>query len=456
MTRNRVHLFGTTSQRALWRDDRGSMLPLMAGLMLALVGTSALGVEILTWYVAKRELQRVVDSAAVQGIYVYANATGSDETAKRTTALKRANSFAVKNGASGTGNDGAMTCSTTSGTTGVLAICSDGGNLSSSFILATVGGTSQTRIQVDAKQIHQNMLGQMFTETTVIGTNGAAALVDTTSSSACILGLASTGVSVNLNGNPTVELDGCSVKSNGDLDTGGSSALLNVDGVYADSNITGNGQIASDADVKSGAFVDETADPYASYDYFSQCTAGTFTGRPQFDVANNTTTNFSPGYYLQTSSSKILGTANLTAGAYFIKGDVTVGSQGSINGLSAGVTLIICGNIDASGTAGISIVAPTTGTYAGVAIAANGTGTSKINGGSGTGADQNSINGLIYVPNGSLDFAGHADTGSADQCLQIVANTVTISGTSDFANDCTGYSNMQTIDASVNKVSLVY
>ncbi|GEM_PF-6794620 len=445
-----------TVLRVLWRDERGSMLPLMAGLMVSLLGISAVGVEIMSWYVSKREQQRVVDSAAVQGVYAYANATASDEATRRTTALKRANAFAVKNGASGSGNENSMICSTSTGSTGVLARCSDGAYLTSSFVLATVGSSSQTRVDVEAKQDHDNLIGRMFVGTTVIGSTGAAALVGTTASPACVLGLASTGTSVNLNGSPTVELEGCSVKSNGDLDTGGSSALLNVDGVYADSTITGNGQIAADADVKSGAFVDETADPYASFDYFSVCGSTSFNGRPQLDVGNNATVTFSAGYYLNNSSSKILGTARLSPGVYYVKGDVTVGSQGSLRGTGDGVTLVICGNIDASGTAGIDIVAPTSGAYAGVAIAANGTGTSKINGGAGsTSTNEVSINGLIYVPNGSLDFAGHADSGSANECLQIIANVVTISGTSDFANDCSAYSNMQAVNAAVNKVSVV-
>ena len=83
-----------------------------------------------------------------------------------------------------------------------------------------------------------------------------------------------------------------------------------------------------------------------------------------------------------------------------------------------------------------SIVAPTSGPLAGLAIFqdrnAPASGTDSFTGGS----TQN-ITGAIYFPTQSVTFNGGTTTGGAI-CTQIVASIITFNGNAAFNNNCTG------------------
>jgi hypothetical protein len=47
------------------------------------------------------------------------------------------------------------------------------------------------------------------------------------------------------------------------------------------------------------------------------------------------------------------------------------------------------------------------------------------------------LGGAIYVPSGAVNFSGAA--GSSTNCTQLIGNTVTFTGNSNFALNCNNY-----------------
>jgi len=89
-----------------------------------------------------------------------------------------------------------------------------------------------------------------------------------------------------------------------------------------------------------------------------------------------------------------------------------------------------------SSNAIINLTAPTSGPTAGIVFFGDRSmpvGTSfKLNGG---GAQ--TFGGALYLPKGALDFSGGSNTGTV--CTQIIANTISFSGNSDVAVNCSGF-----------------
>jgi hypothetical protein len=89
-----------------------------------------------------------------------------------------------------------------------------------------------------------------------------------------------------------------------------------------------------------------------------------------------------------------------------------------------------------NGNATIDLTPPKTGGTAGIVIFGDRrmpTGTVfKFNG----GATQY-LGGAIYVPQGAVNFSGGASTGTS--CTQLIADTVTFTGNSNFALNCSNY-----------------
>jgi hypothetical protein len=81
-------------------------------------------------------------------------------------------------------------------------------------------------------------------------------------------------------------------------------------------------------------------------------------------------------------------------------------------------------------------VAPNSGTYSGIAMfgdRAMPTGTTfKFNGGT-----QQVVGGAIYIPHGSVEYAGGAV--GATKCTQVIGDTITFVGNSKLAVDCSTY-----------------
>jgi hypothetical protein len=89
-----------------------------------------------------------------------------------------------------------------------------------------------------------------------------------------------------------------------------------------------------------------------------------------------------------------------------------------------------------TGGATINLTAPTSGPTAGIALFGDRnmpTGTNF----SFTGGDLQAIGGAVYLPKGSLSWAGNASV--SQRCTQIIADTISLTGDSGLSIDCSGY-----------------
>jgi hypothetical protein len=153
------------------------------------------------------------------------------------------------------------------------------------------------------------------------------------------------------------------------------------------------------------------------------------------------------------------GGTTLGAGAYLVTGYVALGANGGGNvtcsgsnlGLSgAGVAMVIGGASTpstgacsgysfcvASGYSSVVLTAPTTGTYANLAVLGPTTSTITAGASLAEGASGTSLSGAVYFPNGPVTLSGGSTVGNgASQCLTLIGSTVTLSGGTTAASSC--------------------
>ena len=308
---------------------------------------------------------------------------------------------------------------------------------------------------------------------------GGATLLKSTSGfgdgTITINGLLSTGGSSNVTiGNGVHTFGGIDVGGNGRL-TVGTGNLMVTSGIATGGNTTttfGAGTYVVGKD-PNGYSINHTGDSLT----FG---AGNFSGTGGIFVSGSSTLTFGPGdltlgasnsnaaIFLSGSSTLNMGAGNLNA-----DGDVTtngnseivfgVGSRHNIDGdlsikgaatLGAGrytidgsfdksasrdvtannVTIIAAGNFNTSGSSSLTLSAPTSsagGGIAGIAFASLSNADSAIE-----GSSQNTIGGIMYIPNSDLSVRG-SGTASSSTCFALIVKTLTVTGSAGTASGCT-------------------
>jgi hypothetical protein len=239
-------------------------------------------------------------------------------------------------------------------------------------------------------------------------------------------------------GSTSVTLSGCSLYDNSDHATAlvaGGSAQISALSVGVVGNISGASNISTTQGIRTG--IGPVADPYA--DVANPTPTGTVYNYPK-PINNSITLN--PGIY--PTGLKLVAGANvtLTAGTYYIEGG-GLEVQGGATLTGNGVTLVFTSSngkdyatATINGNAAVDLRPPTTGPTAGIVIFGDRNmpaGTSfKFNG----GATQY-LGGAVYLPKGAINFSGGATTGTS--CTQLIGDTVTFTGNSAFALNCSSY-----------------
>jgi hypothetical protein len=179
-------------------------------------------------------------------------------------------------------------------------------------------------------------------------------------------------------------------------------------------------------------------DPFAA---LPKPPSGACSGKNGYTVGANKSEILSPGTYC--GGLTIRGDATLEPGVYIIEdGSLTVNAQASLAG--KGVTFYITGSkggFTINGGASIDLHAPSSGTYGGIVIyqdpasKANGGGTivNTLNGGADT-----VINGGIYTPTQGIRINGSSGFGQKTAYMPVVADTITVTGSSEVGVDIEG------------------
>ena len=133
------------------------------------------------------------------------------------------------------------------------------------------------------------------------------------------------------------------------------------------------------------------------------------------------------------------GTVNFPAGIYiFDRGSFQMSGSMTVHA-TGGVTLIFTspngsgiGSVSTSGSQTFNIKAPPTGASAGIAIWIDKRAASSSM--SVSGSSVWNVTGAIYVPNSALTWSG----SGTSPCTQLVAKTISISGSGQLKHDCAG------------------
>lgn len=342
-------------------------------------------------------------------------------------------------------------------------------------------------IEIIAHRSRDIIMSKLFRSGSAIDIRARAVVQMGTKSGVCVLALdPHAGGALKVQGTADIDFNGCGVNVNsnaaGALDLGG-GALLNVDWADVTGGIVANGGGTLVSSQAPKTKMPPRPDPYAGLTMppASACTATnlhvqnmwwgsqyatTWTRWLEYQVAaltqptvmndasppqsphltqlaaagggGGSTTTLNPGRYCGGITFGSNAVAVLTPGTYVIDGgSFSVAGGAQITG--DGVTIILTGSgadyatVTINGGATVSLSAPTTGDYAGVAFMqdrnAPTNGSDKFNGGSTMNVD-----GIIYIPRQEVQFTGGNTTGN--RCTRIVADIITFSGNANLNNDC--------------------
>lgn len=273
-----------------------------------------------------------------------------------------------------------------------------------------------------------------------------------------------------MSGGATVGATNCTIAANSSSGTAGNfsgGASVTAANVNFVGNYTTSGGATIAATVKTGA--PATTDPYGCTGSGSCLAVPAYTTSPcaaNPNLSGGAKATIGPGCYKGISVS---GGVQLTMspGNYTIDGTggagaidvslsggskVTMGagiytlynggfnlSGGNTVDASAGVSIILTGSpassagiVNISGGADLTLTPPTSGPMQGVAFYVDRN--APANSDAFSGGSTMSITGSIYMPSQKVSYSGGSSTNPA--CLQLIADTVTLSGGSSFGVVC--------------------
>jgi Flp pilus assembly protein TadG len=403
---------------------RGNALIMVAATAPLLIGASAIGLDSISVTVAKRQLQRVADSAAMAG--------ASARAQRQTTAAAEA---AVDRDLSHNNNMILATPRLVENAPSVGAFANNDravrvvlrATRSVPFISFFTGSTMDVEVEATA-----------------------AAVPDGTY---CVVTLENSGVTgVTFAGNATVNL-GCGVATNS---TGASAITVNGNPNVTASPIAARGGVPPASSFLGTTVVIPNApmqlDPYANLANPTLPTS--CANKTVVDTGKNDPfVTINPGCY---RGLDLKGNVTLNPGTYFIDGDeLSFGSQADVQG--SGVTFVLTSSnivsnpssvagLRMNGGASVRLTAPTTGPYANLLIyqdrragtseaAADGeTDASKADKSHINGGSNSILDGAIYMPRAQVTFNG--GSGLDVRCLRLVTLRVRFSGNTAMNNNC--------------------
>ncbi len=390
-------------RRAAWRS--GNVAVIFGITLPVVVGVCGLGADVGYWYYKERNLQTAADAAAYDGAVALKAGGGSGSNAAA------AINAAATNGATANG------WSSTNGTISVQWP-------------PTSGNYQNTNsVQVVLTQNLPRFFSGLYSNAQVPAS--ATAVSTIAGSAACILALDPTAnQAITVSGSANLQAPHCDVVSDSNSSTSidiSGGAQTTADCLVAVGNSAIGGSLTLDTCSSPTNNAQPVADPYASVPEPSP--SGTC-----LTVTNGAQT-LSPGWYC-TGLSISWGPVAFQPGVYVVSGGGLNFNAGT-NATGTGVTFFVSAGRTAavSGSAVVNFSAPTSGTYSGILFFGSRSSTNGNN--NFSGSSSSTLNGAIYFPANEVTYSGAAANGS--NCTNIVADTITISGTANFnGNNCAG------------------
>lgn len=372
-------------------DNRGAVAVIIALAMPLIIAGAGFGVEVGYWRFDQVRLQQAADAAAFAGAVV-----------------KRAGHANVTDAAT-------------------IAATSNGYTSASDTITINAPSTATpgdpNSVEAVITRTETKLFIGLFTNkpTTVIASSTASFA---TAANACILALSpSASKAANFAGNSSLTLDGCTVMSDSiasDALNVQGSADVTVPCMYA----VGGASLGGTTNLTACPAVETSQPPVG--DPYSALVMPTDSGSCK-NQGNGATLN--AGHYCSLSFKN---NVNLNPGVYIVDGgSLSVNANANVSG--SGVTFYLenGASVSMNGNSDLQLSAPTTGIYAGFLFIddRSNTGGITINGDS-----TSSMTGIIYAPDASVSYIGNF--AGTNGCTQIVARTISWSGSTQFNDDC--------------------
>jgi Flp pilus assembly protein TadG len=387
----------------LCKDERGTIAVMTGLCATAIVGFAALAIDVGSWEVAKRSMQGAADMAAYSAAIAYGK------------------------------NDGTSITTQAKGVTAALGYVDGQNGVTVSVNQPPTSGAhvgTASAIQVIVQQPQPLYFAGLFLSSNPTVTAGAVA-APSSSGSACMLALStSANQAINVSGSGSVNAPDCVLVSNSS-----SSTAINMSGsaVINSACLVAVGHVQTTSSLTETECSTPKTNQTAATNPYASLPVPTASGSC-LSVPSGSSITLSPGNYCNGLSVSGNTTATFQPGLYYVNGNFSI--QGGATATGTGVTFYISGgqNTAISGGSTVNFTAPTSGTYAGIAFFGDPTtthGTNNFSGGSGA-----SITGAIYYPTQQVSYTGGTGTGTG--CTQLIADTITISGSSAFQNNCSG------------------
>ena len=399
--------------RNLWRDRRGNALIVCAATLPLVIGSAANGVDTIQVSLAKRQLQRMADSAAIAGAYAkYQNhnvttAVNRDLTLNDDVTLSGAPLIEnAPTAGAGAGNPRAVRVVLTA-------------QRSVPFISFFTGSTMTVRTEATATSVYAGDY--------------------------CMVSLEAGNVTgVTFTGNTDLDI-ACGVISNA---TGNAGIVASGSAVVRATPVASGGGLTSSSNYASGTvfmpYSPSQPDPFTSLPTPSvpaDCNNGWRQNPNQSPPAVTPTAS---GVYCYRGMD-FNGTVTLPSGTYVIdgstNGSLSFGAQANVT--CTGCTFILTSSnavsnpasvadMTVNGGAVMNLESPNSGAYAGVLVyqdRRSATGTTTFNGNASS-----DLEGAFYFPRDVFNFRGTA--GMRFACIQLVARRLEFSGNSGITNQC--------------------
>jgi hypothetical protein len=399
----------------LVRDTSGNAIIIVAVTAPILLGMAALGFDVISWYMIKRDAQTIADNAALAASVELQR--GSDKAA----VIKAAKDHMLHSGFVD-GTHGKLTVNVPP-----LAGPHAGDNMFVEVIVEQSGTylLSAAMFKEDAATIQSRAVGGLYS-----GGNYCVLALETAEQGA-----------VSFTGNSTAELNSCSVASNSQHLQG---MVISGDNLTADIAQAVGGISYDPASLtltydppREGA--PPVPNPYADLTVIPDPTT-----KPPCDFTGYSSTDgdtLIPGVYCNGLKVNSNDTVNFNPGVYYLtKGDFDVMTGAVLNG--TGVTIILTddkpsdiGTFKINGSATLNLTAPDqghsygpyNGDYKGILVYVDGR-ASTGNKNYFTGGSTMNLQGAIYAPSTEINFQGGANIDVG--CLQVIGRMVQFTGNS--------------------------
>jgi len=418
MLQGRSQLQGLASRVAA--DQRGVTAVITAIALTTLVGFCGLAIDVVMWRVNQRNLQGAADQAALAAATAFRNAGETGALGDSTTAQNAAYATAIQSGYPAAS---VSVAAYNNGTT------------------CTSDGCLQVTI---TQQQPQYFTGIFFsgitTAASAVGTcsgcGSGSFAVASTGGDACVMALDASGSGViTVSGNPTLSLNGCNLHNNS---PNTNATIMNGGGVIegcSASNACGSKVFLAQPDDPSGSIdVPVVTKAAAAPDPYANLTPPTVAGSCQ--PLPSPPTNVASGTYCGGSAFQNLNITFASGAVIVITGGLDLHS-GSTTLTGTGVTLYVVSDgsnaqkSQINGSTTVNITAPSSGTYAGIALWFSGSSPVTYNGNNGS-----SFSGAIYAPTANVTYSGNL--ASTSTCTRLVAASVSLQGNSTASFDDTG------------------